>query len=108
MTNTEGAPAISTDTKENRMALYTGAAYFTIAGQDAPLLTGSGLQRDHETAAILLDERIRTDAIGAVVGDMTASIAEDTADGTNVLFSVTGTVGTVLVALREHLDALDS
>ncbi len=108
MTSTEEAPATSTETKENRMALYTGAATYTVAGQDAPKLTGSGLQRELTTAADLLDERIRTDAIGAVEGEMTASITEDHATGSRILFSVTGTVGTVLVTLRGYRDALTS
>lgn len=90
------------------MALYTGAAYFHVDGEAAPKLTGSGLQRELTTTADLLDERIRTDALGTAVGDVTASITEDNHDGSRILFSVTGTLGTVLVALRGYRDAIAS
>ena len=88
------------------MALYTGAAYFHVDGQAALKLTGSGIQLDHQKAAVLLGERILADALGAAVGEVTASITEDHPTGSAVLFSATGTIGTVLVALRDHIDTL--
>lgn len=91
------------------MALYTGAAIFRLPHDEAPRLTGSGVQLTHSAAATLLEGRLIADIDPHMVdGPITASITEDNPNGSAVLFSAEGTFQEVLDALTKHRAGLDS
>jgi len=90
------------------MALYTGAATYRTESDGALKLTGSGVQLTHAAAAARLADALIADAAQQAVGEIVASITEDTPSGSPVIFSAWGSVDSVLAALKQHRAATDA